>query len=224
VLGVSITPTSKRARLGHRICRNARVAGRVYILSLPLLDQVRPHPHHSLPPRYPHHPRWISPTLIYPYHLIRARPRAVPSMTSRVKSMGGLGRKLRQTASFVDASYLHPSCAGHAPSGLKDALRHNGRRKLVPVPPRLWRTAHQRRLSANVITNMTPWRRMGWNQVPNARVFSAVVRQRSISRLIRCLLHARNGHRPSLHRPRRITCAPLARCRVRTRTPRPLAL
>lgn len=227
MLGVSTTPTPKRARLGHRILRNARVAGRVYILSLPLLDPVhpypQPHPHHSSTPQYRHHLRWIS-LALYHCRLIRARPRAARSTTSHAKLMGGLGRRLLQTASFVGASCPHPYCAGHAPSGLKDALRHNGRQKPVPVPPLLWRTAYQRRLSANVITNMTPWRRIGWKQVPSARAFSAAVRQRSISRLIRCLLHARNGHRPSPHRPRRITCARLARCRVGAQTPRPLTV
>ena len=225
VLGVSTTPTLKRARLGHRYRRNARVAGRVYILSLPLLDPVHPHLRHSSPPQYPHHQLWISPALIYRYRLIRARQRAAQSTTSRAKTMGGLGRRLLQTASFVGASYPHPSCAVHALSGLKDGPRHNGKRKPVPVPPRLQRRrAYQRRLSANVITDMTPWRRIGWKQVPSARVFSAAVHQRSISRLIRCLLHARNGHRPNLHRPRRITCARLARCRVGAQTQGLLAL
>jgi hypothetical protein len=123
--------------------------------------------------------------------------------------MGGLGRRLLQTASFIDVSCLHPYCAGHAPSRLKDALRHNGRRKPVPVSPRLRRTAHQRRLSANVIYE--------YDAVEADGVETSAKRSRVLSSGAPTQYFSPNpmsfaqeiGTGPSPHRPRRITCARL---------------
>ena len=224
VLGVSTTLAPKRERFSQCFRRNALVAGRVFIPSLPLLDPVHPHPHPFPPLQCPRHLHWTSLPLIYRYRPILARPRAAQSTISRAKLMGGLGRRLLQTASFVGVSCLHPCYAGHAPSALKVVLRHNERRRPVPVLPRLRRTAPQRRLSASVITNMTTRMWTRWKQAPSVRAFSAAVRQRSISHLILCLLHARSGHQPSPRRPRHITFARSARCRAQTQTPRPRAL